>query len=172
MSRPSVRSAGLYIPPTDPPITRSPIQCLRLPTLLTSSRVGPLLLPTSTSMSPSLSMSPNAAPRPTSDSCEHRAGPAGDVLEPSVARLRNSCFRWSQRKRIPGLRQRLDVGDVAVDRQQIEPAVVVEVEPRRAEAGERQARRGPSPERALRSSNIAGPVVDVEVAALDRSARS
>ncbi len=43
-----------------------------------SSRTGPLLFVTSTSTSPSLSTSPNAAPRPTSDSLN--AGPAAVVI--------------------------------------------------------------------------------------------
>ena len=60
---------------------RSPSQALVLPTSLRSRRVGPLLLAITTSVSPSLSRSPKAAPRLTSESSN--AGPAlsGDVLE-------------------------------------------------------------------------------------------
>ena len=46
-----------------PDTAAAPSQCLRLPTWLISRRTGPLSLPTTTSVSPSLSMSPNAAPR-------------------------------------------------------------------------------------------------------------
>ena len=72
---------------------------------------------------------------------ERRAGPRGHVLEPAVAQVAIQLIRHLQRKRIVGPRLRLDDRDAAVDGQQIEPRVVVVVEPGRAEAGLGQARR-------------------------------
>jgi len=53
---------------------RNPIQFCRAPTWFSSNRTGPLLLKTTASVSPSLSMSPQAAPRLTSSL--EKAGPA------------------------------------------------------------------------------------------------
>ena len=47
-------------------VNLNPTQCFRFPTLLMRSRSGPLSFPTTMSMSPSLSTSPNASPRLTS----------------------------------------------------------------------------------------------------------
>ena len=75
----------------------SPTQCLRLPMWLISSRIGPLSLPTTTSVSPSLSMSPNAAPRLDLGHLSKTA-PAwlGDVLELPVAEIAEQLFRLLQ----------------------------------------------------------------------------
>ena len=67
-----------------------------------SSRSGPVALATTTSVSPSLSMSPNAAPRPTSDSLNTAAGAVGHVLEPPVAEVAEQLLGLLQRKRILG----------------------------------------------------------------------
>src|SRR5256885_4308291 len=70
---------------------------------------------------------------------EHRAGARWHVIEASVREVSKQLLRLVQRKRIVRLRQRLNRLHGAVDGEQIEPAVVVVVEPRRAEARERQA---------------------------------
>ena len=61
---------------------------------LISRRTGPLLLVRSTSMSPSLSTSPNAVPRLTSESSKTApASPLTSAKRP-FPRLRKSWFRW------------------------------------------------------------------------------
>ena len=58
------------------PPTAAAHPVVRLPMLLISRRAGPAAVPITTSASPSLSMSPNAAPRPTSVSAERLRRPA------------------------------------------------------------------------------------------------
>ena len=61
--------------------------------------IGPLSFATTTSVSPSLSISPNAAPRPTSGSLQDRAGLSGDVLKLPVAEIAEQLLGLLQRKR-------------------------------------------------------------------------
>ena len=93
--------------------------------LLISRRAGPLLLMTSTSASPSLSTSPNAAPRLTS---EYAARLAGDLGEAPVSQVAKQLVGLVQRKRIVHSRQCFHRPDLAVEAQQVQPTVVVEVE--------------------------------------------
>ena len=65
-------------------MSRNLIQLEREPTLFTSTRTGPLSLATTMSVSPSLSRSPNAAPRPTSSTVK-AACPIRDLLEATLA---------------------------------------------------------------------------------------
>src|SRR5437762_13907997 len=68
-----------------------------------------------------------------------RAGARRDIFKASIRKIAEQLLRLMQWKRIVRLRERLDRLHGAVDREQIEPAVVVVIEPRRAEPGERQA---------------------------------
>ncbi len=89
------------------------------------------------------------------------------VLEAAVPKVAKQLLALMQWKRIARLRERLDGLHRAVDGQQIEPAVVVVVEPGRAKAGVAQAGRG---EPRLRAPVLerARPVVDVEIVTLAR----
>ena len=84
---------------------------------------------TTTSTSPSLSKSPKAAPRPAFGVVTGGAEPLGHVLEPAVAAVAIDDLALL----VAGLGlQLLDLGiDVAVDEEEVEPAVVVEVDERR-----------------------------------------
>ena len=72
---------------------------------------------------------------------ERGAGPAGEVLEAPSPEVAEQLVALMQRERIAGSRQTLDDLYVAVDHQQIQPAVVVEVGPCRAESRVRHAGR-------------------------------
>ena len=104
------------------------------PTRFRNSRTGPLLLVTTMSVSPSLSRSPKAAPRPTS--ARANAGPAwlDTSRERPVAEIAEQLVPHPVRHRLAA--QRLDDVDGAVGDEQIEPAVVVVVDPVGAEPGE------------------------------------
>ena len=163
MSRPCTDA-----PPSAAPASRRPSQCRRLPIVLTSSRTGPVLLPTSTSTSPSLSRSPNAAPRLTSDSSN--TAPARSVTSSKrrSPRLRNSVLRCPYGN---GSSSRPSTATtVPLTAMTSSRAVVVEVEPRRAPAGVGQAARSQPGRRALVPEHP-GAVVDVEVVALGRQVR-
>ena len=67
--------------------------------------------------------------------------PGRHVLEAAVAQIAIELVAHLQRERIVGTRLSLDRRHASVDRQQVEPRVVVVVEPGGAEAGLRQARR-------------------------------
>ena len=108
---------------------------------LISRRVGPLLLPISTI---DVAVVVDVAERRAAADLrqrERRARACADVLEPAAAEVAEQQLPLVQRERIARLPQRLDDLHRAVDRDQIEPAVVVEVEPARPEPGERQAGR-------------------------------
>ena len=67
-----------------------------------SSRTRPAALATSTSVSPSLSTSPNAAPRLTSDSSKTAPARSVAASKPVPPRLRNTWLRWSSVNGLPG----------------------------------------------------------------------
>ena len=71
---------------------------------------------------------------------ECRAGAIGDVLEPAVAEIAEQLFPLVQRERIVRVPERFNGRNRSVDRQDVEPAVVVEVEPGGPESGIREAR--------------------------------
>ena len=98
------------------------------------------------------------------------AAARGDVLESPVAQIAEQQLSLVQRKGIVDVSQRLDRLHRAVDDERVEPAVVVDVEPGRAEAGVRAARRSEPRSRALLLEE-ARPVVDVEVVAFSRQVR-
>ena len=91
-----------------PPQLARPDPVIAVADLVDSSRTGPLSFATTTSVSPSLSMSPNAAPRPTSGSW--KTAPARSVTSSNrpLPRLRNSCLRCCSGNGSFALRQRLD----------------------------------------------------------------
>ena len=90
----------------------------------------------------------------------HGAGPAGDVLEPTVAEIPQKLVPLIQRKGMVGRRVAV-VHDPAVDGEEVEPAVVVGVEPGRPEPGIRQAGHA---DPCLRAPVLeqSGAVIDVE----------
>ena len=135
--------------------------------LFTSTRTGPLSLATTMSVSPSLSRSPNAAPRPTSSVVNARPArsvisskrPLPDVAKQLAALLKTEPLVGGQR--FGGVRHR------TVRDRQVEPSVVVGVEPRRAERGEWQRAQTDAGLRAALDEH-ARPVVHVQVGALPR----
>ena len=96
---------------------------------------------------------------------ERGTGLVGDVLEAAVAEIADQQLALVVRKRL--IRSSLMGDDRAVHHEEIEPPVVVEVEPRRTPAGVRQAQRS---ERrcGARVSKSSRSVVDVQVGALPR----
>ena len=66
-------------------------------------------------------------------------GPAGDLLESVVAEVPEQLVSLAERVWILGPHEGLDGSDGSVGDQQVQPPVVVEVEPRRAESRVRQA---------------------------------
>ena len=147
------------------PTSRRPIQWLRLPIWLTSSRGAPLLFATSTSTSPSLSTSPNAAPRPTSDSSNAAPPRAETSSNRPLPRLRNSALRWCSGNGSLARRSASMVWTAPFTVRSVQQAVVVDVEPGGAEAGEATARCAETRARAL-LLEVAAAVVDVEIVAL------
>ncbi len=71
--------------------------------------------------------------------CERRARAITGFLEPATAQIVEEQLPLMQWQRILGLPERLDDLHCPVHRQQVEPSVVVEVEPRSAEPGEGHA---------------------------------
>ena len=126
-----------------PPARAGP-SCSRGSLSLRSSRAGPPLATSTTSRSPSPSKSRNA--RPAADQ-RLRTGPARPSRR-STGSNRRCCVAGvpEQLRRLGVLLARLDLGDlrldVAVARQQVEPAVEVVVEEERAELQRRPARPG------------------------------
>ena len=113
--------------------------CWRFPPSLRSSVGAPSRSLMTTSRSPSLSRSPNAAPRLTRGRAERRPGVLADLGERAVATIpiQQLALPVGRRRAAGALHLRIDV---AVDDEQIQPAVVVVVEEPRAPADERQAR--------------------------------
>ena len=72
---------------------------------------------------------------------QDRAGLSGDVLESPVAEIAEQLLGLLQRKRFVPRERFGRMPDRSVDGQDVQPAVVVEVEPGRAEARVRQARK-------------------------------
>ena len=96
---------------------------------------------------------------------EHRASPVGDLLEPPVGEIAEQLFSLVQRKRIVRARKRLDSLHRSVDRQEVQPAVVVKVEPGGPETGVRETEGTQSRTRTLFFKD-AGSVVDKEITPL------
>src|SRR5207249_8194765 len=70
---------------------------------------------------------------------EHAARTARDVLESAVSQIPVQLVGHAQRERLLRSGLRLNGRDAAIGDEQIEPAIVVEVEPPGSEAGLRQA---------------------------------
>jgi hypothetical protein len=65
---------------------------------------------------------------------EHGARPRGGVLELPAAKIAQQLFPLMQWKPVVRLRERLDLLNGAVDRQDVQPPIVVDVDPGCAEA--------------------------------------
>ena len=136
------------LPPA--PSNRSPIQLFSLPTLLMKRRVGPLAVADDdVDVAVVVDVTERRA-RLTSTSLNASPARADTSSNRPFPRLRYSWFEHLQRERILGARLRLDHRYAAVEREEVEPRVVVVVEPGRAKAGLGQARRHRAPTRALR----------------------
>ena len=73
---------------------------------------------------------------------EHGSRSIGHLLEPIASKVPKQLRMLTKRKLVVFAGHRFEEPDRAVDRQQVEPAVVVEVDPGRAESRERQAALG------------------------------
>ena len=119
--------------------SRRPHQWFRPASRLRKSRTAPALLVTRRSVRPSLSRSPNAMPRPTPGS--ENALPARAVASSNVPApvLRNRTLDWRRGRLVACAELLGELEHGAVRDDEVEPAVVVEVEPAGAEAGARPA---------------------------------
>ena len=157
-----------------------PSRLLFAPTVFTSSqwrrrarrcataRAAPSRAVTTTSTRPSLSRSPNAAPRCTALRAKRRPPPALPSAKRPSFRLTKTALAMRHALAEGALR----VHDVGAGHEQVLPAVVVEVDDAVAPARPRRARRRPTPERVVTSSNIAPPQVLEEREASRSRARS
>ena len=136
----------------------SPTQCLRLPTSLISSRTGPASVPTTTSVSPSLSMSPNAAPRLTSGTSKNAPACLLASSNRPSRRLRNNCLRcFSGNGSLLASASTLDVTAPLTVNMSSHPSLSTSSHPAPKPVNGRLARRMPAC--ALRSSKIPEPLL-------------
>ena len=120
-----------------------------------SSRTGASLLVMTTSTSPSLSTSPVARPRATSSRENSTAGLRADVAKGSLTLVVEEQVVLTVRHRLAA--KALDDVDGAVDDDQIEAAVVVVIEPVRAESRHLRRRQRPGPCARARRRNCPWP---------------
>ena len=109
-------------------------------------------------MSPSLSMSPNAAPRLTSDSPEDLSGLLGD-LDVAPVDVAVELVDLVERVGVALLHEMLERLDLAIEHDHVEQTVVVDVEPAGAEAGVVPAR--------CRQTVFESPVLEEAAAVVD-----
>ena len=96
---------------------------------------------------------------------EHGARVPGDVLESSVAQIPEQELSLAVRKQLVAALP--DRFDRSVDCQEVQPAVVVEIEPGRSEAGVSAAHR-PKPRRRAQILEQSGAEIDVKVVPFSR----